>query len=219
MIFLFNGPPGSGKDEACSFLKSKEFEHASFKSILFKETCDHFNVSLDWFMNGYNDRKIKETKEEKLNGLSRREALIYVSEDLIKPKYGNDYYGVQLAKTLKLCSNYSISDSGFIDEAYPIINKIGAENIILIQLYRDGCNFSKDSRKYIYGTLKKTYVVGNISNSTFDMKPEILPLDMYCIHNNGTVQEFHSILEKLHQKVLNDRENRNTKEGVFGKPI
>ncbi len=65
MIIIFNGPPGSGKDEAASYFKRRGFKHLSFKQVLFKETIAFFDVDEEWFMNGYNDRTVKEQPDQR----------------------------------------------------------------------------------------------------------------------------------------------------------
>ena len=94
MILIFNGPPGSGKDLCCEYLKSKGFEHIEFKNQLYVETIKYFGVDKQWFFDGYT-RERKEIKEPLLNGMSRREAMIHVSENVLKPKYGNVYFGLE----------------------------------------------------------------------------------------------------------------------------
>lgn len=205
MIVIFNGPPGSGKDEAASFFKARGFKHLSFKYALFKETISFFGVDEEWFMRGYNDRSIKERPEELLEGMSRREAMIYVSEEITKPAFGNDIFGVSVASEIEDGMNYVISDGGFVEELTPIINRVGADNIVLVQLTREGCDFSSDSRRYFNGKLVEEFV---IDKSTNIIKKHILPkkfsIRTYRVHNNGTIEQFHEILHKIHEKEKND---------------
>ena len=200
MIIIFNGPPGSGKDEAASYFKHQGFKHVSFKYVLFKETIEYFGVPHDWFMRDYNDRKIKERPESALRGFSRREALIHVSEEIIKPVKGLDFFGVCVAKEVRDDVNYCISDGGFVEELIPIINKIGTENIVLVQLTRDGCDYSADSRRYFDGNLVKEYV---LNHQTPIKKQHVLPhkftINTYRVHNNGAIKDFHGVLQEIHQ--------------------
>jgi hypothetical protein len=207
LIFIFNGPPGSGKDEACRLFKQKEYKHLSFKYHLFRATVDHFYVSLDWFMQNYENRSVKERPENRLNGFSRREALIHVSENIIKPAFGKEYFGLKAAEEMEPSGDYCFSDGGFQEEIVPIINKLGAENIILVQLTREGCDFSSDSRRYINGTLVEEFILGK---ETPVIKSHILeqkfPIKTYRVHNNAAVQDFRAALEKIHEKEFNARE-------------
>jgi hypothetical protein len=210
MHIIFNGPPGSGKDEACSFLKTNYgFKHLQFKDQLFLETASHFNVSLDWFMSSYNDRKIKEKPEAELNGLSRRQALIHVSEDIIKPKFGKDYFGVKTSEKIDLVSSYCFSDGGFVEEVLPVINTVGHENICIVQLIRNGSSFSFDSRNYIHGHLQDVFGLPLFvnQNTLVELEPEI-PIRMYVIYNNTSVSDFHQAIIKILGREVNAKKSK-----------
>jgi hypothetical protein len=214
LIVIFNGPPGSGKDEAARYFKSHGFKHLSFKYQLFKETISFFGVEEEWFMNGYEDRSIKERPEELLEGMSRREALIYVSEEITKPALGKDIFGVCVAREVEDGKDYCISDGGFVEELVPLINRVGADNIVLVQLTRDGCDYSSDSRRYFNGKLVQEYVIGK---STRIIKEHVLPREFpirtYRVHNNGSLAEFHNALHDIHDKECN--EQTRSEAGVF----
>ena len=215
MIVIFNGPPSTGKDEACLYLKKLGYKHLCFKEELFKATTDYYNVSLDWFLEGYNDRSIKEKPESRLGGLSRRQAMIYVSEEIIKPSRGKEFFGSQLAKQIEEGCFYCVSDGGFEEELTPIINKVGADNVILVQLTRDGCDFSFDSRKYFNGDLIEEFVLRKeTSIANFHMLSKKFGIRTYRVHNNGTIEEFHSVLLKIHEKE-SDAQNKKTKGDIY----
>lgn len=201
-VIVVNGPPGSGKDEACRFLKLFGYKHFSFKHHLFRETVKYFNVSLDWFLEGYDNRIVKEAQVEKMLGnRTRREALIYVSEEIIKPNYGKDYFGKKSADEMQEYLSYCFSDGGFLEEILPIINKFGVEKLTLIQLTRQGCDFSSDSRRYISGELVEEFILGKETPiSKNHVLPNHLKIRTYRVHNNGTVEQFHSVLQKIHEK-------------------
>jgi len=198
MILIFNGPPGSGKDEAAAFFaRTFNFEHVSFKKQLFLETIKHYNVDEDWFMKGYNNRSLKERKEIELGGKSRREAMIHVSEDNIKPKYGKDYFGRKVAEQIDGNKNYAISDGGFVEELKPIIDKVGIGSIVIVQLTRAGCSFSGDSRRYFNGRFDEgKEMIINFETEIEDDFILDMPADIltYRIHNNGTITDFYQSL-------------------------
>jgi hypothetical protein len=201
MIILFNGPPRSGKDAAADYFKDKGWKHLSFKYQLYKETARYFDVDYDWFMERYDDRSVKEVPHADLGHMSCREAMIYVSEIIVKPKRGLDYFGQQVANEIDLSKNYAISDGGFVDELIPIINKIGDNNFVLVQLTRDGCDYSTDSRRYFDGDVQQEYIN---SHRTEINKKYVLPhkfnVKTYRIHNNSTIESFYSVLEQIHKK-------------------
>lgn len=201
MILLFNGPPGTGKDEACLFLESMYgMTHLSFKKTLFEHTIDYYNVSKEWFMEGY-QQGIKERKEPALAGLSRREAMIFVSEEVYKPLYGKEYFGYKLCEKINKVNDYCFSDGGFLEEIKPVINTVGNQNISIVQLVREGSDFSKDSRRYIDGDLQQEYVLKHKTPiSKQHILPENLKIRTYRIYNNSTVEDFHNTLRKIIKK-------------------
>ena len=203
MIVIFNGPPASGKDEAASLYKEKYgFGNLSFKYQLFKETIKHFDVDERWFMEGYNDRTQKEKSEFALQGMSRREAMIHVSEDIIKPKKGLDYFGKSVAEEIFEDNNYALADGGFVEELEPIIEKVGAENIVIVQLTREGCDYSSDSRKYFNGRLINEWTVGSKTaiDKAYVLKEE-MDIKTYRVHNNGSLHNLHDALDQIHNEI------------------
>jgi hypothetical protein len=203
MIVIFNGPPGSGKDEAASLFKEVfGFGNLSFKYQLFKETITHFEVDKAWFMEGYDDREVKEKKEFALKEMSRREAMIHVSEDIVKPKNGKDYFGRMVAEEIEDGKSYAIADGGFIEELEPIIEKLGEENIVLVQITREGHDFSTDSRRYFDGKLFKEYTIGHETpiEKSFVLD-EKFNIKTYRIHNNGSLRNFHNTLMDIHSEL------------------
>jgi hypothetical protein len=104
--------------------------------------------------------------------------MICVSECLMKPKFGTEYFGQARVNKIKRNEGYDFCDSstGFIDELYPLIDYLGQENILLFRIYRDGYTFEGDSRNYIPD--------GVITNT----------VDVY---NNGTEQEYFDKVEAI----------------------
>lgn len=206
MIVIFNGPPGSGKDEAASLYKRQfGFKSLSFKHQLFKETIAHFGVKKDWFMEGYDDREQKEIKHFALKNYSRREAMIHVSENIIKPQKGLDYFGKLVAEEIEDGINYAVADGGFVEELEPLIEKVGTENIVIVQITRDGHDYSTDSRKYFNGNLIKEYMINyqTAIDAAYVLEEE-MNVNTYRIHNNGSVRNFHSILADIYNELKED---------------
>lgn len=179
-VVIFNAPPGSGKDEACKWLE--EFRlfyakgegvvyklfHKEFKSKLFTITREVFSVSREEWEEHYT-REFKEQPWDKLNGLSPRQALIFVSEKIIKPNFSKLYFGESLAKSLEKGLNV-VSDGGFDDEVLPIIEAVGKENILVVKIKREGCSFEGDSRNYLNTDklgIMETWVDNNSSLDVF----------------------------------------------------
>jgi len=207
MIILFNGPPRSGKDAAADFFKHRKgWKHLSFKYQLYKETCNYFGCNYAWFMERYENRSLKEVAHIDLGHMSCREAMIYVSEKIIKPKQGLDYFGKQVAGEIDLAKNYAISDGGFVDELIPVINKVGTDNFILVQLTREGCDYSTDSRRYFDGNLVAEHAIDKytIINSKYIL-PHKFKVRTHRIHNNGNINQFYNVLESIYQKELYEK--------------
>ena len=220
MIVIFNGPPASGKDEAASLFKEEfGFGNLSFKYQLFKETIEHFKVDKEWFMEGYNDRSQKEKKEFALGNRSRREAMIHVSEDIIKPRNGKSFFGWKVSKEIEEGKHYAIADGGFIEELEPIIEKVGNENIIIVQLTREGHDYSTDSRRYFNGNLIKEIAIGFETkiDKAYVLK-EDLNIRTYRVHNNGSVRNFQraltDIYNELNEEFKLDSTNRQITEST-----
>lgn len=99
---------------------------------------------------------------------SSREALIHVSENLVKPEKGKDYYGKKLVEKIENSSErfYFVPDSGFLDEATMVADK--GYNVYIVHLERSGATFEGDSRKLLnkddfkeYSNIKFTTISNN----------------------------------------------------------
>ena len=108
--------------------------------------------------------------------LSVREALIYTSEVLCKEHFGSDVFGhnranaIQEGETIIDDSTAAFDVNGKIvaDEIYPLIDRIGNENILLIRIHREGFDFSGDSRRYVPdGVCKNTVDIYNVDELEF----------------------------------------------------
>lgn len=168
-IILLNGAPASGKDTAALIMKNELHNgaHLSFKEELYKIAANYFGIDLEKFRSLATDRTTKDAPFKELirpdtgvlarlilwlvglvrpTGLSPRQALIYVSEKIIKPKFGKDFFGVKLLETINSVKSeiVYVSDSGFIDEIKPLVK--AGHKVIVFRLHRNGCNFEGDSR-------------------------------------------------------------------------
>lgn len=163
-IVLLNGPPRSGKDTAAELIQNKLKEKHPVARCKFAtglrcmaEAAIEASGLLDesaeivplFFCDAF-----KDTKQSSLCGRTPREVLIQMSEGFVKPLFGKDFFGKVLAHEIKKVkttrtSLFLISDSGFTEEAKVLVEKFGAENILLIRLHADGTSFRGDSRSYI----------------------------------------------------------------------
>jgi hypothetical protein len=155
-VILFNAPAKNGKDCSANYL-------GSILSTKFNETVIHYkytfplknmvhsmyglNIPHDFFEN----RK-DEPCEELENRIPRQE-YICVSEKLVKPAYGKDFFGRiganVISKHIENNSFVVISDFGFKEELLPLASKIDPSLVLCVQLEREGYTFEGDSRSYV----------------------------------------------------------------------
>ncbi len=142
-IVFLNGPPGSGKDTAADQFLGRY--RAKFAAPTKAMVCGGLGVTLEWL------EENKDKPHPALNGETPRKFLIRLSEDFIKPIYGDQFFGKVMVELLKKFGDNAvvfITDSGFLSEAIPVVAHVGIENCLKIELYRKGKDFKNDSRSY-----------------------------------------------------------------------
>ena len=152
-VFLLNGPASSGKDTLAAYIKGVnstfDIDKMAYplklaNKVLFSLTDEEFRI-FD------TDPKVKNTPQDRFFGKSWRQVNIDLSEKFIKTNYDMSFFGKSLVSRLKNNPKKRIlvPDSGFLEEAMPLIQEFGAKNVHLIQLHREGFTFEGDSRAYI----------------------------------------------------------------------
>jgi hypothetical protein len=155
-VIVLNGAPSSGKDTIANFFRERlRFSHQEVKQELFDVALAISGIDrVEWFIR-YDDRTFntKEKPWDKLLGLSQREYLIKISEEWMKPVFGSDIFGKKAGQRIMASSHvggeFIFSDGGFQDELDAMSREIGTDNILLVRLHRDGCNFKNDSRSHL----------------------------------------------------------------------
>ncbi len=169
VVFL-NGPPRSGKDtigriitDAVPGARAVKFAHA-LKVATHALFAGLQGRQVDLDKHGYGVGNFHELHEDDVYefckgdprdeffGKTPREAYIAVSELLCKPVFGQQFFGRLLADEIGRNPGvpvWAITDSGFADEAVPIIQAVGRENCTLVRVRRSDCTFAGDSRSYI----------------------------------------------------------------------
>ncbi|EDV3179113.1 hypothetical protein CSP48_004026 [Salmonella enterica subsp. arizonae] len=100
------------------------------------------------FIDAYNDRNRKEKPLECLSGKTPREIMIWISEDIIKPQFGNDYFGRRFNEIARTIYHPIIcTDGGFPDEVIALVE--AGHEVKMCRLHRRGYSFENDSRDYI----------------------------------------------------------------------
>lgn len=116
------------------------------KDKLISITCEIYGIRRKQWDAMYT-RKEKEKSQKLLEGKSPRQAIIHVAEKVIKPNFGRSYFGRATAKKLRNGLNV-VSDGGFTEEAIEFYKKIGADNMFVIRVFSDSCDWGSDSRSY-----------------------------------------------------------------------
>lgn len=154
MIIILNGPPNCGKDTIANILKGRNyFAKTEFKKTMFNAALGLSGLSESEFLLRYNNRDLKEVAWNKLGGLSCREFMIHISEDVMKPLFGKDVFGKRASSICKEFeksgfNNIVFSDGGFIDEVKALHDS--GLHVLVVRLHRDNCDFNGDSRSYLY---------------------------------------------------------------------
>lgn len=178
LVVVLNGPPCSGKnyitDQLIKHLAISDItsEELMFKTGLYKETAKQYFMPYYGFVDLATNRATKDIPNERLGGISPREALINVSENYIKPLLGKDYFAKVLLENIKDKDVYIISDGGFKEEIQTLIDSPKISRVLLVQLMAPGCFFERDSRSYIHYNVLQNHsrklVIEPIFNSKVD---------------------------------------------------
>ena len=151
-IVILNGPPGSGKDTIAKLLMEQlDCEVHTMKAPMFKIAMASVCCSEEEFMQRYEDRSLKEEPWDVAGGRSIRELMIEVSENWVKPSLGKKQFGLLAAHRASQAKTGMVifSDGGFVEETEAIMETFGSNNVLCIQLHREGYNFDNDSRGYL----------------------------------------------------------------------
>lgn len=180
-LVILNGPPGCGKDEAATaltrYLEAKPFK---FADPLREAIPVLFGLSSSTWSFIYKDRTLKDQPTWMLKGMSPRQAMIWLSEEVVKPKFGQRFFGESAVERI---ADWAfghvgrrplvvVGDCGFAEEMAPLVEAFGADKMLLIRLFRPGCTYDSDSRRYIQAP---------------DLSAELMSVDLY---NTGDLESF-----------------------------
>ncbi len=147
-VIFFNGPPHCGKDTISDLLaahSSRPVMQMKFADPLKDQCAVLLGVTREEL------ELIKDIPHPVFNGGTPRQYLINLSEKLIKPVYGDQFFGNVSANKIdrsKHNGRIAFSDSGFLSEAIPVVNLVGIDNCAKIEIHRKGKDFKNDSRSY-----------------------------------------------------------------------
>jgi hypothetical protein len=165
-VVLFNGPPRSGKDTYAQHLvntwnKKALSNQPEYRAVHYKmvSPADEAIKMLFSISNERHRRLREEMKDDpvpELFGYSYRETLISYIEGYLKPRYGQEVFGLLAENKLLSMPEHQIvviSDIGFEPALnYLTQHTFRQESCLLIRLHREGHTFStrNDSRSYVY---------------------------------------------------------------------
>ena len=110
------------------------------------------------FITAYDDRDRKEMPQSFLGGKTCREFMIWISETVVKPLFGNQQFGKLMSEHIQLCDegfSFVCTDGGFPDEVIRLVED--GHDVTLVRLFMDGKTFAGDSRNYI--RIKGSYLL------------------------------------------------------------
>ncbi len=214
VIAITSDRPRTGKSTCGELLhkylsqKCCNVEVMAFNDKLFEMTATLVGETLDEFMFGYDDKTVdildkddydcdsligdvtewyKDYPIHQFQGelRSKREMIIWCSENFVKPHVADNYFGEVVAKKISWQDYVIITGIGFVSEAESIINRVGAKNLTIIQLTKDVENSVKCSRKMLTPT---------------DFN-EIMCPQFIEVKNDGTLEELNGKLIDIIGKI------------------
>ena len=180
-LVILNGPPGCGKDAAAQALTQYlEARSLKFADPLREAIPVLFGLSRGTWGFIYGDRRLKDEPTWMLKGMSPRQAMIWLSEEVMKPKFGQRFFGEAAVERIadmafahvKPTPLVVVGDCGFAEELDPLIEAFGVEQMLLVRVFRPGCTYDSDSRRYI---------------QAHDLPADLLSVDLY---NTGDLESF-----------------------------
>jgi hypothetical protein len=164
---LFNGPPRAGKDTASEALIAA-LPHTSrimkFTEPVKNLTHRQFGLAVrhDHF------EPVKDTPLAEFGGLTPREAYIQTSTKL-KAEYGFDVVARLFVETMDQAEEEIIinPDLGYDYEGLAVVERLGAERVLLVHVEREGHTFDNDCRNWVHLSGVKTIKLRNDDRATY----------------------------------------------------
>lgn len=154
-IVLFNGPPRSGKDTLAKMVQNH------LKSQGFDARIDHLSEPLrriayqmcdmTYGAPGALDYELFKTTWFAQFDRTGRQLMIDISESFLKQQYGQHIMANMLFERNAGCAEKVIlvPDSGFQAETNRLCNIYLPSNVYLVNVMRNGCDFTNDSREWV----------------------------------------------------------------------
>lgn len=191
LVIMFNGPPRSGKDSACEIIMEHfpDVHYAYFKEVLYKECAKILGLDFNFWASVCQNGDLKDKPMLTMVAgeagalMTPRDILIYLSEKVLKPKYGKEFIARGTAETISNLIQYQreqsneaavivVPDLGFDYEIDTVRKMIPDAHVISVAVYRPGFTFEGDSRSYVKGL---NFGLHNTENYE-DLKHKVLRL-------------------------------------------
>lgn len=145
-LIILNGPPDTGKDTAADYLVEKH----GYAKLEMKGAFLEFN------------REPKENlRIKEFGNRTWREFLIWISEEVCKPIFGDDVFALAAVKAVRDSGADFVvfSDGGFQIELDTLHKHLG--DLVLVHVCRPERSFTeaKDSRRYLAPPFQNEFVI------------------------------------------------------------
>lgn len=221
-VDILNGPPGSGKDTIANELEKLGYVHLRFKTEVYKLTSIITGVPVEIIERLNNNRAAKDSRSPFLypvegyaalihpfvikgERVSLREMLIHVSENIVKPLLGQQYFGERAAEQVnKLIAEghtkFVFSDGGFPYELIGFLARVkGVAAVNVRNVYREGCDFSGDSRTYV---TRKSLVDGETLHSILlTHRAEYSSVVFLRLDNNAEIADAVALVHNRNERL------------------
>jgi len=153
-VIGISGPPRSGKDTLAMHLQAA-LEDRFVIPTLRRSLSEPMRamafqaIGKTYSLNEY--EQIKDQPLDELDGGTIRECMIGLSEQFMKPRYGKAVWAKLLLNALppKFPGILIVPDFGFESESAHFMQVLGEDNVLAIQLRREGFDWGNDSRNYV----------------------------------------------------------------------
>lgn len=206
-VILVNGPPGCGKTTCVEtmmgyisfnepWLQPREIK---VSEPLKRATHSLFGVYA-WSWDHFDKENLQSDKDKPCNeffGQTPRDAYIAVS-DYAREKFGVEFFGWIARRQMALAkiAMVFVIDCGVLDELPPIIDYVGEENVLVIEVHAVNKNYDNDGRAYIGAELKKQFpqiTVQRVDNEFGDLQDK----ELFKVFCRGAAKNFLNIQERV----------------------